>query len=195
MGSRPTVAQLSNPSPLFSWTLPRLTFTSENLRETPAQGENMDHTTSRTETFRAAQSGRGGAHGARRRRAGDGDRGDGLAEGARRTANTPPVPSLTWTDRQGGYECANADVPLDYRDPSGRKITLVVVPRRPLSRRSARARSWPGRAFGRPPEHEDEQAGRHRHALFGRVPVAPGVVRTITAACPRRLNSVALGGT
>jgi pimeloyl-ACP methyl ester carboxylesterase len=39
----------------------------------------------------------------------------------------PPVPTLTWTDCQGGYECANADVPLDYRDPTGQKITLAVV--------------------------------------------------------------------
>ncbi|MFF7388630.1 alpha/beta hydrolase [Streptomyces scabiei] len=39
----------------------------------------------------------------------------------------PPVPTLTWTDCQGGYECANADVPLDYREPGGRKITLAVV--------------------------------------------------------------------
>lgn len=39
----------------------------------------------------------------------------------------PPVPTLTWTDCQGGYECANADVPLDYREPQGKKITLAVV--------------------------------------------------------------------
>ncbi|MFJ7041972.1 alpha/beta hydrolase [Streptomyces sp. NPDC101112] len=43
------------------------------------------------------------------------------------TLPTPPVPSLAWTDCQGGYECANADVPLDYRDPTGQKITLAVV--------------------------------------------------------------------
>ncbi|MDE1689104.1 alpha/beta fold hydrolase, partial [Streptomyces neyagawaensis] len=28
---------------------------------------------------------------------------------------------------QGGYECANADVPLDHRNPTGQKITLAVV--------------------------------------------------------------------
>ncbi|UJV41981.1 alpha/beta hydrolase [Streptomyces sp. AMCC400023] len=39
----------------------------------------------------------------------------------------PPVPTLTWADCQGGYECANAEVPLDYRAPEGKKITLAVV--------------------------------------------------------------------
>lgn len=39
----------------------------------------------------------------------------------------PPVPSLVWTDCQGGFECANADVPLDYRDPHGRTTTLAVI--------------------------------------------------------------------
>ncbi|UUU32419.1 alpha/beta hydrolase [Streptomyces sp. CA-210063] len=44
-----------------------------------------------------------------------------------KTPPTPPVPTLTWTDCQGGFECANADVPLDYREPQGRTITLAVV--------------------------------------------------------------------
>jgi pimeloyl-ACP methyl ester carboxylesterase len=39
----------------------------------------------------------------------------------------PPVPTLSWADCQGGFECANADVPLDYRAPEGRKITLAVI--------------------------------------------------------------------
>ncbi|CAL9517263.1 Tripeptidyl aminopeptidase [Streptomyces sp. enrichment culture] len=39
----------------------------------------------------------------------------------------PAVPSLAWADCQGGFECANAEVPLDYRDPQGRTITLAVV--------------------------------------------------------------------
>ncbi|MFD7939379.1 alpha/beta hydrolase [Streptomyces sp. NPDC059755] len=43
------------------------------------------------------------------------------------TPRTPPVPSLTWSDCQGGFECANADVPLDYREPQGRTISLAVV--------------------------------------------------------------------
>jgi pimeloyl-ACP methyl ester carboxylesterase len=42
-------------------------------------------------------------------------------------AAKPPVPSLAWTDCQGGFECANADVPLDYRKPQGKTITLAVV--------------------------------------------------------------------
>ncbi|PAZ14244.1 alpha/beta hydrolase [Streptomyces sp. SA15] len=40
---------------------------------------------------------------------------------------TPPVPSLSWSDCQGGFECASADVPLDYREPQGRTITLAVI--------------------------------------------------------------------
>jgi pimeloyl-ACP methyl ester carboxylesterase len=40
---------------------------------------------------------------------------------------TAPVPSLDWSDCQGGFECANAAVPLDYRDPQGRTITLPVI--------------------------------------------------------------------
>lgn len=41
--------------------------------------------------------------------------------------DTPPVPSLSWSDCQGGFECASADVPLDYREPQGRTITLAVI--------------------------------------------------------------------
>ncbi|MGV9938511.1 alpha/beta hydrolase [Streptomyces sp. NPDC003401] len=44
-----------------------------------------------------------------------------------KTPGRPPVPSLTWTDCQGGFECANADVPLDYQDPHGRTVTLAVI--------------------------------------------------------------------
>ncbi|MEV0220062.1 alpha/beta hydrolase [Streptomyces sp. NPDC050704] len=40
---------------------------------------------------------------------------------------TPPVPTLAWSDCQGGFECASADVPLDYREPQGRTITLAVI--------------------------------------------------------------------
>ncbi|MDW8809702.1 alpha/beta hydrolase [Streptomyces scabiei] len=39
----------------------------------------------------------------------------------------PPVPTLAWSDCQDGFECADADVPLDYRKPQGTKITLAVV--------------------------------------------------------------------
>lgn len=41
--------------------------------------------------------------------------------------STPPVPVLNWTDCQGGFQCATADVPLDYREPHGRTLTLAVV--------------------------------------------------------------------
>ncbi|WP_405506518.1 alpha/beta hydrolase [Streptomyces purpurascens] len=43
------------------------------------------------------------------------------------TGKQPAVPSLAWSDCQDGFECANADVPLDYRDPQGRTITLAVI--------------------------------------------------------------------
>ncbi|MCX4699229.1 alpha/beta hydrolase [Streptomyces sp. NBC_01373] len=39
----------------------------------------------------------------------------------------PPVPSLTWSDCQDGFECANAAVPVDYREPQGRTMTLAVI--------------------------------------------------------------------
>jgi pimeloyl-ACP methyl ester carboxylesterase len=44
-----------------------------------------------------------------------------------KTPEKPPVPSLAWADCQGGFECANADVPLDYREPRGKTLTLAVV--------------------------------------------------------------------
>ncbi|GAA2942452.1 hypothetical protein GCM10011428_71420 [Streptomyces violaceus] len=43
------------------------------------------------------------------------------------TGKQPAVPSLAWSDCQDGFECANADVPLDYRDPQGKTITLTVI--------------------------------------------------------------------
>src|SRR3954449_6798873 len=50
----------------------------------------------------------------------------------------PAVPQLHWTmcppdsaaGQAGGFQCAQAEVPLDYRNPTGTKITLSVV-RRP----------------------------------------------------------------
>lgn len=45
----------------------------------------------------------------------------------------PPVPALTWgpcADGQGdGFECATAQVPLDYRNPTGSTIPLAVTRR------------------------------------------------------------------
>ena len=38
-----------------------------------------------------------------------------------------PVPSLTWTDCGGGFQCARAAVPLDYRDLSAGTVSLSLV--------------------------------------------------------------------
>ncbi|MGW0708091.1 alpha/beta hydrolase [Streptomyces sp. NPDC002643] len=54
----------------------------------------------------------------------------GTHTSANPSTHTPPVPTLIWTDCQGGYECADAVVPLDYREPEGRTITLAVVRKR-----------------------------------------------------------------
>ena len=39
----------------------------------------------------------------------------------------PPVPTLNWTDCTGGFQCADAAVPLDYRAPQGATITLHMI--------------------------------------------------------------------
>lgn len=44
---------------------------------------------------------------------------------ARRAA--APVPVLHWTACHGGWQCARARVPLDYRHPDGTKISIGVV--------------------------------------------------------------------
>ncbi|WP_344660180.1 alpha/beta hydrolase [Catenulispora subtropica] len=41
--------------------------------------------------------------------------------------NGAPVPVLSWSDCTGGFECSDAAVPLDYRDPHGRTITLHMI--------------------------------------------------------------------
>ncbi|GAA2030696.1 alpha/beta hydrolase [Catenulispora yoronensis] len=41
--------------------------------------------------------------------------------------NGAPVPVLSWSDCTGGFECSDAAVPLDYRDPAGRTITLHMI--------------------------------------------------------------------
>lgn len=43
-------------------------------------------------------------------------------------AKTPAIPSLTWAPCDG-FECATAQVPLDYRRPSGRTIPLALIRR------------------------------------------------------------------
>lgn len=42
------------------------------------------------------------------------------------------VPDLDWPDCDGGFECATAKVPLDYRHPSGAKVRLAVIRHRAL---------------------------------------------------------------
>ena len=44
----------------------------------------------------------------------------------------PVVPKLAWTDCGGGFQCANAEVLLDYDRPSARTIEVAVV-RRPAA--------------------------------------------------------------
>jgi len=39
------------------------------------------------------------------------------------------VPALSWADCGGGFQCATVAVPLDYRQPQGRTITLSVIKR------------------------------------------------------------------
>jgi pimeloyl-ACP methyl ester carboxylesterase len=46
--------------------------------------------------------------------------------GTTRTA-TAPVPVLKWKACDGGFQCATARVPLDYRHPDGAKISIAVV--------------------------------------------------------------------
>jgi pimeloyl-ACP methyl ester carboxylesterase len=44
-------------------------------------------------------------------------------------AQTPAIPSLAWAPCGGGFECAAAQVPLDYRRPAGRTIPLALIRR------------------------------------------------------------------
>jgi pimeloyl-ACP methyl ester carboxylesterase len=41
--------------------------------------------------------------------------------------DAPPVPVLSWIDCGGGFQCATAQVPLDYARPRGRAISLALV--------------------------------------------------------------------
>lgn len=47
------------------------------------------------------------------------------------TAPTPQVPKLNWQPctepTQKGFQCANVQVPLDYKNPSGESIELAVI--------------------------------------------------------------------
>jgi pimeloyl-ACP methyl ester carboxylesterase len=39
----------------------------------------------------------------------------------------PPVPVLDWAPCHGGFQCATARVPLDYRHPDAAKISIAVI--------------------------------------------------------------------
>jgi pimeloyl-ACP methyl ester carboxylesterase len=57
----------------------------------------------------------------------------GAAGAAPAQATTPegmPVPQLDWRDCEDGFQCATAEVPLDYARPRGTKVSLAVI-RRP----------------------------------------------------------------
>lgn len=49
----------------------------------------------------------------------------GSASASRR--GPPPVPALSWRSCDGGFQCATARVPLDYRHPHGVAIRLAVI--------------------------------------------------------------------
>jgi pimeloyl-ACP methyl ester carboxylesterase len=42
-------------------------------------------------------------------------------------APAPTVPVLDWSPCHGGFECATARVPLDYRHPDGAKVSIAVI--------------------------------------------------------------------
>ena len=42
-------------------------------------------------------------------------------------ASAPRVPVLDWGSCHGGFQCAAARVPLDYRHPDGAKISIAVI--------------------------------------------------------------------
>jgi hypothetical protein len=56
-------------------------------------------------------------------------------------AGPPPVPVLSWTDCGGGFQCATAQVPLDYERPRGRAISIALI-RLPASVRDGRPSRW-----------------------------------------------------
>ena len=50
----------------------------------------------------------------------------------RTTPEGAPVPELDWRDCDGGFECATANVPRDYRRPHGTKVRLALIRHRAL---------------------------------------------------------------
>ncbi|MBW1602594.1 alpha/beta fold hydrolase [Streptomyces sp. JJ66] len=54
----------------------------------------------------------------------------GAGSAAAASADHPPaapVPELDWSPCETSFECAEARVPLDYRDPTGDTLTLAVI--------------------------------------------------------------------
>ncbi len=49
------------------------------------------------------------------------------ASAAASQPGAPPVPALSWRSCDGGFQCAVARVPLDYRRPRGATISIAVV--------------------------------------------------------------------
>ena len=50
-----------------------------------------------------------------------------LPAAAQDQAKHPAVPQLVWSDCDDGFECATAQVPLDYDDPVGVSISLALI--------------------------------------------------------------------
>ena len=62
------------------------------------------------------------------------------------TAEAAP---LAWTDCDGGFQCATAQVPLDYAKPAGAKVELALI-RLPASDPAHRI----GTLFTNPGDHQ-----------------------------------------
>jgi pimeloyl-ACP methyl ester carboxylesterase len=80
-------------------------------------------------------------------------------------ATTRPVPGLHWRPCDGQFQCATARVPLDYRHPHGRTISLALI-RHPATDGARRAQTL-FINFGGP----SEQIGQFT-ADFGAIPAA-----------------------
>jgi pimeloyl-ACP methyl ester carboxylesterase len=52
--------------------------------------------------------------------------GDAATPAAASTPIAPPVPKLDWKTCDEDFQCATAQVPLDYRDPYGKTINIAV---------------------------------------------------------------------
>jgi pimeloyl-ACP methyl ester carboxylesterase len=50
-----------------------------------------------------------------------------VAATATTAAATAQVPVLDWTSCFGGFQCATAQVPLNYQDPEGTKVSIAVI--------------------------------------------------------------------